>query len=61
MERRLISFYKENPGTLNQGLWYIRFAYYDDNGKYIPGASEEAYIPDEKLYDLVKEYLEKDK
>lgn len=61
MNRKLISFYKENPGILNEGLWYIRFAYYDDNGRYISGASEEAHIPDDDLYSLVKKYLKRDK
>ena len=61
MERKLISFYQEKAGTLNEGLWYIRFAYYDKKGKYIPNASEEAHISDEQLYNLVKKYLKKDK
>ena len=61
MERKLISFYKENAGTLHEGTWYIRFAYYDKKGKYISGASEEAYVSDEQLYNSIKKYLKKDK
>jgi len=61
MERKLIRFRQGNSGTLQEGTWHIRFAYYDEKGKYISGESEEANISNEQLYNAIKKYLKKDK
>lgn len=55
MKRRLISLYQRHDG-----LRFVSFAYYNNKGKW-NGVSEEASIPDDKFYELLKPILTRTK
>ena len=55
-KRRLISFYQVDWGD-NAGKYFISFAYYDERDEWIPGLSEEAYITEDQLHEVLEKYL----